>query len=59
MSLTTILGPPLMNNLFKFFTTSQAPVYFPGAAFLLGAVFMIGSALVAWLTLRSEKHAIA
>src|SRR4030095_12253500 len=59
MSLTTILGPPLMNNLFKFFTTSQAPVYFPGAAFLLGAVFMIGSALVAWLTLRNEKPAIA
>ena len=59
MSLTTILGPLLMNNLFKFFTTSKAPVYFPGAAFLLGAVFMIGSALVAWLTLRSEKHAIA
>ena len=59
MSLTTILGPPLMNNLFHFFTTDKAPVYFPGAAFLLGAVFMIGSALVAWLTLRSEKHAIA
>jgi len=59
MSLTTILGPPLMNNLFKFFTTNKAPVYFPGAAFLLGAVFMTGSALVAWLTLRSEKHVIA
>ena len=48
-----------MNNLFKFFTTDKAPVYFPGAAFLLGAVFMIGSALVAWITLRNEKHAIA
>jgi len=59
MSLTTILGPPLMNNLFTFFTTDRAPVYFPGAAFLLGAVFMIGSALVAWITLRREKHAIA
>jgi len=59
MSLTTILGPPLMNNLFTFFTTDRAPVYFPGAAFLLGAVFMTGSALVAWITLKSEKHAIA
>ena len=48
-----------MNNLFKFFTTNKAPVYFPGAAFLLGAVFMIGSALVAWLTLRSEKHVLS
>jgi len=59
MSLTTILGPPLMNNLFNFFTTDKAPVYFPGAAFLLGAVFMIGSAFVAWITLRNEKHVLA
>lgn len=59
MSLTTIFGPLLMNNLFKFFTTEKAPVHFPGAAFLLGAIFMIGSALMAWLTLRSEKHVIA
>lgn len=59
MSLTTIFGPPLMNNLFKFFTTQKAPVHFPGAAFLLGAIFMIGSALMAWLTLRSEKHTLA
>ena len=59
MSLTTIFGPLLMNNLFKFFTTEKAPVHFPGAAFLLGAIFMIGSALMAWLTLRSEKHTIA
>jgi DHA1 family tetracycline resistance protein-like MFS transporter len=59
MSLTTILGPPLMNNLFKFFTTQKAPVHFPGAPFLLGAIFMLGSSLVAWLTLKKEKHAIA
>jgi len=59
MSLTTILGPPLMNNLFTYFTTDKAPVYFPGAAFLLGAVFMIGSAVVAWITLKSEKPVVA
>ena len=58
MSLTTILGPPLMNNLFKYFTTDKAPVYFPGASFLLGGIFMTGSALVAWITLRNEKHAV-
>jgi len=57
MSLTTILGPPLMSNLFKYYTT-KAPVHFPGAAFLLGAIFMIASALVAWMTLRNEKHAV-
>lgn len=58
MSLTTILGPPLMNNLFTYFTTT-APIHFPGASFLLGAVFMLGSILVAWITLKSEKHVIA
>lgn len=58
MSFTTIVGPPLMNNLFKYFTT-KAPIHFPGAPFLLGAIFMLGSTVVAWLTLRDEKHAIA
>ena len=59
MSLTTILGPPLMNNLFRYFTTSKAPFHFPGAPFLLGAVFMLSSTVVAWTTLRNEKPAIA
>ncbi|HEU5167280.1 MAG TPA: TCR/Tet family MFS transporter [Chitinophagaceae bacterium] len=59
MSLTTILGPLLMNNLFKLFTTGKDHVHFPGAPFLLGAIFMVGSIIVAWMTLRSEKHAVA
>ena len=41
MSLTTIIGPPIMNNLFKYFTTENAPVHFPGAFFLLAALFML------------------
>ena len=59
MSLTTILGPLLMNNLFKFFTTGKDHIHFPGAPFLLGAIFMLGSIIVAWMTLRSEKPAVA
>jgi len=59
MSLTTILGPLLMNNLFNFFTTGKDHIHFPGAPFLLGAIFMVGSIIVAWMTLRSEKHAVA
>ena len=59
MSLTTILGPLLMNNLFKFFTTGKDHVHFPGAPFLLGAIFMVGSIIVAWMTLRSKKHVVA
>lgn len=56
MSATSIIGPPLMTNLFAYFTKSTAPVYFPGAAFLLGAIFMMASALWAYYALRSEKQ---
>lgn len=54
MSLTTIIGPPLMTNVFAYFTSKSAPVYFPGASFLVGAVFMIASALIAYATLRNK-----
>ena len=55
MSLTAIIGPLIMNNLFYFFTKDNAPVHFPGAPFLLGAILMLSSAVVAWYVLRSEK----
>src|SRR5688572_24281838 len=59
MSLTTIFGPLIMNNLFKYFTTGKDHPHFPGAPFLLGAVFMVGSIIVAWTTLRKEKPVLA
>lgn len=52
MSATTIIGPPLMTNTFAFFTGNSAPFYFPGSAFLLGAIFMIASAGVAYYVLH-------
>ncbi|MBL7738849.1 MAG: TCR/Tet family MFS transporter [Chitinophagaceae bacterium] len=55
MSLTTIIGPPLMNNLFYHFTKDSAPVHFPGVSFLLGAFFMLLSVGIAWNVLRHEK----
>jgi MFS transporter, DHA1 family, tetracycline resistance protein len=55
MSLTTIVGPLIMNNLFKYFTTPAAPVYFPGVSFLLGGVFMLMSVIIAWKVLTREK----
>ena len=57
MSLTAIFGPPIMNNLFFFFTGNKAPVHFPGAAFLLGSVFMLASAFVAYFSLH-KKHTV-
>lgn len=55
MSLTTIIGPLIMNNLFTFFTSNNAPIYFPGVSFLLGALFMLLSVLVAWRVLSRER----
>ncbi len=55
MSLTTIIGPLMMNNLFNYFTTNKAPFYFPGISFLLGAVFMLLGALIAWKVLTRER----
>jgi MFS transporter, DHA1 family, tetracycline resistance protein len=59
MSLTTIIGPLIMNNLFKYFTTSKAPFYFPGIPFLLGAVFMLLSLLVVFMVFQKEKRTAA
>jgi MFS transporter, DHA1 family, tetracycline resistance protein len=55
MSITTILGPLIMNNLFKYFTTERAPIHFPGVSFLLGAVFMLLSIFIAWNVLSKER----
>jgi DHA1 family tetracycline resistance protein-like MFS transporter len=56
MSLTSIFGPLVMNNLFYYFTKTNAPVHFPGAAFLLGAILMLFSAIIAWYVLGKEKR---
>lgn len=58
MSLTSIFGPLIMNNLFYYFTKPTAPVYFPGAPFLLGAILMLGSAIIAYYVLRQEKKVV-
>ncbi|TGE28357.1 TCR/Tet family MFS transporter [Hymenobacter metallicola] len=56
VSLTSIIGPPLMTNLFSFFTGPKAPVHFPGAAFLTGAVLTVISMLLA---MKSLRHYVA
>jgi DHA1 family tetracycline resistance protein-like MFS transporter len=55
MSLTSIIGPLVMTNLFAWFTKPDAPVHFSGAPFLLGSVLLIGSALIAYSVLKNEK----
>jgi MFS transporter, DHA1 family, tetracycline resistance protein len=43
-SLSAIVGPPLMTQVFGAFSRSSAPVYFPGAAFVTAALLTVGSA---------------
>src|SRR5690606_31028641 len=57
MSLTTIVGPLIMNNAFSYFTTPQAPFQFPGIHFLIGAVCMLGGLWIVRRMLRREKRA--
>ena len=59
MSLTIIIGPLIMNNLFKYFTTSKAPFYFPGIPFFLAALFMMTSLIITWNVLNKERRMTA
>ena len=55
MSLTTIIGPPLMTVTFSYFTTDKAPFYFPGMHFLIGAFCMLLSVIIIYNSLAREK----
>jgi DHA1 family tetracycline resistance protein-like MFS transporter len=52
MSATSIIGPPIMTNLFAYFTKPSAPVRFAGAPFMLGAILMLASTIIAYLSLK-------
>jgi DHA1 family tetracycline resistance protein-like MFS transporter len=54
LSLTSIVGPPMMTGLFAYFTKPTAPVHFSGAAFLLGALLMLLSSTIAYRSLRQK-----
>lgn len=59
MSLASIIGPLVMNNLFFYFTHGQAPFYLPGAPFFLGCILMTASAFIAFKTLHTKKLQVA
>jgi MFS transporter, DHA1 family, tetracycline resistance protein len=51
-SLSSIVGPPLMTQVFGYFSSPAAPVYLPGAAFLSAAVLTVGCATLFVRALR-------
>lgn len=57
MSATSIIGPPLMTNLFHYFTGPSAPMYFPGAIFILGAMLTLLSLIFVARNLRHHFKA--
>ncbi len=58
MSAASIIGPPIMNGLFAYFTGPEAPIYFPGAAMLLGAVLTLVSAVWARFSLKKNMKPV-
>lgn len=55
MSATSIIGPPIMTNLFAYFTKPSAPVHFAGAPFMLGAILMLASTIIAYVSLSTAR----
>ncbi|MES2559627.1 MAG: TCR/Tet family MFS transporter [Bacteroidota bacterium] len=59
MSVTSIIGPVMMNGIFAYFTSADAPVYLPGASFYLAAFLTILSLFFSYKTLSTRfisKH---
>jgi MFS transporter, DHA1 family, tetracycline resistance protein len=55
-SANAIIGPLLMNNLFFYFSHDKAPVYLPGAPFLLGSLLLFAAFAVAFRSLHVNKR---
>jgi DHA1 family tetracycline resistance protein-like MFS transporter len=55
MSITSVIGPLLMNSIFAWFVRPNGPVYFPGAAMMLRAVLTVASCLLAHRTFRKRE----
>jgi DHA1 family tetracycline resistance protein-like MFS transporter len=54
MSVTSVIGPPLMTNLFAHFTAPSTSIYFPGAPFLAGSLLIITGAFLAAKSLKKK-----
>jgi len=55
MSVASVVGPLVMPTLFVYFTSPGAPIFFPGAPFMMGAVCMLLSAILAIRNFKREK----
>lgn len=58
MNLTSIIGPLLMTGLFAYFTSAHAPVYFPGAPYMMGALLIFFSILFSIPSLKAHHASL-
>ncbi len=56
VSLTAIVGPPLMTNTFYYFTHDAAPFVFPGAPFFLGFLLMAISVVIVYQVFKNKRR---
>jgi len=56
VSATSIVGPPMMTNLFYYFTQDKAPFQFSGAPFLLASILMMLSAVIIYVNSKKETN---
>lgn len=56
MSVTSIIGPLLMNNLFAYFTSKEAPFIFPGMPFIIGTVLIFFAILLSIKSMKSYHN---
>ncbi|MNM94534.1 Tetracycline resistance protein, class C [compost metagenome] len=55
MSATSIIGPPMMTNLFYFFTHDNAPFKFSGAPFFLAFILMTISVIIVYSAFKRKS----
>ncbi len=56
ISLSAIIGPPIMTNLYAGFSGTGAWFPFPGAAFAAGFIFALSSLLMCWRSFRKNRN---
>jgi DHA1 family tetracycline resistance protein-like MFS transporter len=52
MSATSVVGPPMMTNLFAWAIRPGNPIYLPGAPFFVASILMLVSAIFAYTSFR-------
>jgi DHA1 family tetracycline resistance protein-like MFS transporter len=55
MSITMIIGPLFMTNIFAVFTHKDTGIYFPGAPFIAGSVLLVTGVFIAISSLSGRR----